>query len=122
MKPYELVRVDNVYSYFGQVISYPDQDCVMVRRIPDDSASMVEEPLSRISKISCVQPMWVHYATIVGTIDPEELLALLVRDLAVPCLDYIGKASSEPDGRKAWSLGYWGSRLKLFNSLRIKGI
>ena len=86
MKPYQLVTVDaGDYRYVGQVISYPiDQEFIMVRRVPEDPATMEKMKISSLTPVDTKyhKYRYIHYAAIegVGTF-PVDMLRY---DMAAP--------------------------------------
>jgi len=74
LKPYQLVRVKaEGYGYLGQVISRPfiegDVEMIMVRRVPDDPATMEKMKVQELLVANVYDPpkaKWVHYAKVSG--------------------------------------------------------
>jgi hypothetical protein len=143
-KPYQLVTVDaGEYKYVGQIISNPFEDRVMVRRVPDDPATMEEMTLSSL-KPTDRKYKWVSYASVMGKGQfPVDMLRYdmaapvnfkLVEDrwggLTRPELttdeyghELIVATVSETKSRD-WTQGRWNSFLwscKPLKTLRIEG-
>jgi hypothetical protein len=67
LEPYQLCLVQEThYRYVGQIISKPTPDhTIMVRRVPDDPATMEEKHVSDLS-LPGGKYKYVHYARVSG--------------------------------------------------------
>ena len=142
-KPYDLVLVDaGDYKYIGQIISRPTpENTIMVRRVPDDPSTMIEVPLTKLSK-PISKKKYVQYAVIVGNLGfPVDMLrydsATPVNFSIVEKEEYgpisvklkegetqliIGRAT-ELKGQQ-WTTGRWNSfgwYIKPLKTLKIEG-